>query len=38
MKSAIAGLMAEARERGFSDALVNEALAGVESREPAAAL
>ena len=34
----LAGLMAEARERGFSDALVNEALAGVEPREPAAAL
>ena len=28
-----AGLMAEARARGFSDALVNEALAGVEPRE-----
>ena len=29
----LAGLMAEARDRGFSDALVNEALAGVEPRE-----
>ena len=28
-----AGLMAEARARGFSDALVNDALAGVEPRE-----
>ena len=28
-----AGLMAEARARGFSDALVNEALAGIEPRE-----
>ena len=29
----LAGLMAEARDRGFSDALVNEALADVEPRE-----
>ena len=28
-----AGLMAEARDRGFSDALVNEALADVEPRK-----
>ena len=28
-----ADLMAEARDRGFSDALVNEALAGIEPRE-----